>query len=105
MSPSTYDVKDIVRVTGKFSTASASTAYKDPTTVNLHIETPDGTVTTYTVSPPTTSADIVRSTTGEFYHDITTTGNGRYEYRWTSTGTLSASQESGFLVRVQAVTT
>ncbi len=103
--PSTYDIADIVRVTGKFSTASGSTAYKDPTTVNLHIETPDGSVTSYAVSPPTTSADIVRDTTGEFYSDITTTGSGRYEYRYTSTGTLTASQESGFLVRVRAVTT
>ena len=103
--PSTYDTKDIVRVTGKFSTASGSTAYKDPTTVNFHKETPDGTVTSAAVSPPTTSATIIRSTTGEFYVDVTTTSSGRYEYRWTSTGTLSASEEGGFLVRVQAVTT
>ncbi len=103
--PSTYDIKDIVRVTGKFSTASGSTVYTDPTTVNFHLETPDGAVTSYAVSPPTTSANIIRSTTGEFYSDITTTGPGRYEYRWTSTGTLSASEEGGFLVRTRAVTT
>jgi len=105
MAPSTYDVKDIVRVTGKFSTASGSTAYKDPSKVYFHKETPDGTVTTYTVTPPSTSATIIRSTTGEFYVDILTTSSGRYEYRWTSTGTLAASQEGGFLVRLQAVTT
>ena len=103
--PSTYDRQDIVRVTGKFSTASDSTEWKDPTTVNFHIESPDGGVTSYAVSPPTTSADIIRSSTGEFYVDVTTTGSGRYEYRWTSTGVVSASEEGGFLVRIRAVTT
>ena len=104
---STYDVGDIIRVTGKFSTAATTSAYKDPDTVNFHYNNPGTTtITSYAVSPPTTNANIIRTDTGEFYVDITTTGDGRYEYRWTSTGdTAAGSEESGFLVRVQQVTT
>ena len=103
--PNEYDIQDIVRVTGKFAAAANSTVFTDPTTVNFHLESPDGSVTSSAVNPPTTSATIIRSDTGEFYVDVATTGSGRYEYRWTSTGALSASEEGGFLVRIQAVTT
>ena len=103
--PHEYDIGDIVRTTGKFSTATTTSEYKDPTTVNYHLETPDGGVTSFDVSPPSTSATIIRASTGEFYVDVTTTSAGRYEFRWTSTGTLTGSEESGFLVRVRAVTT
>ena len=103
--PSTYDIGDMVFIRGKFSTAAGSTEYLDPTVVGFHIETPSNDVTSYTVSPPTTSADIVRETTGEFLFKKLTTESGRYEYRWTSTGVVDASEENGFLVRIQAVTT
>ena len=102
--PSTYDIGDLVRVTGQFSTSN-STVYIDPTTVTLHMEIPAGTVTSYSVSPPTTSSDIVRSTTGEFYHEKLTTASGSHQYRWTSTGNVTASQEGTFLVRARLVTT
>ena len=105
---STYDIADVIRVWGRFTTSTGSTDYKDPTSVNFAYDTPTSTApTTDVITPPTTigSASLIhRSDTGEFYVDITTTGRGLYEYRWTSTGTLATSEESWFSVRPRRVT-
>jgi hypothetical protein len=106
----TYDIGDVVRVWGRFSTAEGSTDYKDPTVVNLAYDTPTSTApTTDTITPPSTigSASIIHhetASTGEFYADITATGKGLYEYRWTSTGLLQTSEESWFSIRPRRVT-
>lgn len=103
---STYDIGDVVRVTGRFSTAAAGTTYQDPTTVFFHYETPGGSVTTGTLTPPSTeNDDIHRSSTGEFFYDIPTTGYGVYEYRWFSTGSLTAAEQGWFSVRPNRVST
>lgn len=104
----TYDIQDVVRIWGRFTTSTGSTDYKDPATANFAYDTPTSTVaTTDTITPPTTigSASLIhRSSTGEFYVDIVTTGQGLYEVRWTSTGTLATSEESWFSVRPRRVT-
>ena len=99
----TYDVGDIVRISSTFLSTAGTRA--DPTTVYFAYETPDGTAysTTYTGA-----ADVIKASTpstGVYYYDITTTGYGQYEYRFSSTGLITASAESYFSVRPRRVTT
>ena len=103
--PSTYDIGDVVRTWGRFSTSTSSTDYQDPSRVNYLYDTPSETRSTDFLDPPgTTSSTLIkRSSTGEFYVDILTTEDGLYEYRWTSTGTLQTSEEGRFLVRDRRV--
>ena len=102
----TYDVGDIVRCWSTFTDTGGTRS--DPTTVYFAYENSAGVSysTTYTGA-----GDIVKATlptshsTGVYYYDITTTGQGLYEYRFTSTGLITASAESYFSVRRQRVTT
>jgi len=107
----TYDIGDVIRTSADYTTSTGSTSYANPTVVNFAYDSPTSTApTTDTVTTPTTvgSASIIHTlttaSTGRFYADITATGKGIYEYRWTSTGTLQTSQEGWFSVRGRRVT-
>lgn len=104
---STYDIGDVVRITGTFTDTGGT--YGDPTTVNFLYDTPDTAGSPTTATRPGTSTGnvngIVRASSGVFYYDILTTGEGLYEARFTSTGTLQTSGEAWFSVRPQRVTT
>ena len=89
----TYDVGDVVRMTGTFAQNGTAT---DPSTVAIQIRTPVGAVVTYTYG---TDAEVVKSSTGVFYADYTVTGSGQHWYRWVSTGTGAAAEEGHFEVR------
>jgi hypothetical protein len=93
----TYDIGDLVRVTATFTDTGGTVA--DPTATVLHVETPDGTVTSYTTST------ITRVSTGLYRYDITTTGRGLYEYRFAGSGAVTAQQEGWFSVRPRRVST
>lgn len=103
---STYDVGDIVRVTGTFTDTGGVVG--DPTTVHFLYDSPTSVAPT-TATRTSTSTGLVggiyRLTTGVYYYDVASTGNGLYETRFTSTGSLAASGESWFSVRPQRVTT
>ena len=104
--PSTYDIADIVRLTATFTDTGGSVA--DPTTVNFLYDTPTSVAATTANRPSTginTVNGIARVSTGVYHFEITTTGSGLYETRFTSTGVISASVESWFSVRPQRVTT
>ncbi len=102
--PTTYDIGDVVRLWGRFSTSTSSTDYKDPTTINFLYDTPLESRTTDTLSPPTTASSLIKKlSTGEYYADVSATGSGLYEYRWTSTGNIETSEEGRFLVRSRRV--
>ena len=99
----TYDIGDVVRISSTFLSTAGVRA--DPTTVYFAFETPDGTAysTTYTGA-----GDIVKASTpstGVYYYDITTTGYGQYEYRFSSTGLITSAAEAYFSVRPRRVTT
>jgi hypothetical protein len=104
--PSTFDIGDVIRVTGTFTDTGGIVG--DPTTVNLLYDTPTSVAPT-TATRTSTSigavGGITKASTGVFEYDITTTGQGLYEWRYTSTGSLAASGESWFSVRPQRVTT
>ncbi len=98
---STYDIGDKIRETVTFTNVSGTVT--DPTAIKCHVENPAGTVTTYTYAA--TSGNITRSSTGVYLLDITSTGLGLYEVRWTGTGSLVATVEGWFSVRPRRVTT
>ena len=91
----TYDIGDTVRETGTFKNASSAAA--DPTKVYLDVQKPDGAIGYSTYSAGTTA--ITRTGTGIYYRDIPCTGQGIYEYRWHSTGTVQTAAEGWFNVR------
>lgn len=93
MAINSYDVGDVVRVQGVFKNAAGTTV--DPTAITFKFQVPDGTITTYIYG---TDAEVVRSATGTYYCDITTTDEGRYSCRWAGTGNNAAAGERYFLV-------
>ena len=95
----TYDIGDLIRVTGTFKNASSAAA--DPTKVYLDVQSPDGAIGLSTYSAGTT--DITKSAVGVYYKDLPCTGQGLYEYRWHSTGTVHTAQEGYFNVRAKRV--
>ena len=107
--PSTYDIGDIVRAIGTFTDTGG--AVGDPTTVQFAYTVPSSTALSTGNSFTRTSTasgavdSINKESTGVYFVDITATGGGLYETRFTSTGTLQASGESWFSVRARRVTT
>ncbi len=80
----------------------------DPTTVHFLYDTPTSTApstATRTDTGVNTVDGITRVSTGVYHFDITSTGRGLYETRFTSTGVVAASVESWFSVRPQRVST
>ena len=104
--PSTYDIGDVIRVTGTFTDTGGTVG--DPTTVNFLYDTPTSTAPS-TATRTSTAAGVVggiaKESTGVYYVDMTATGRGLYETRFTSTGSLAASGESWFSIRPRRVTT
>src|SRR5688500_3192531 len=91
---STYDVGDVVRVTGVF-TSTAGTPI-NPTKVTFAIESSTG-----ISSRTSTMISVINPSVGTFYTDIYASVRGVWEYRITSTGTLRTSTQRYFTVRTQ----
>lgn len=89
-----FDIGDVVRLSLALTVSGVAT---DPSVVSLVVLAPTGTSTTYTIPP------IVRDSTGAYHYDLAVSAAGQWFYRWTSTGTAAASEESSFLVRSRAV--
>ena len=97
MANNTYDIRDVVRITAAFTQSGSAL---DPTTVSLIVRTPDGALTTY-VYP--TDAALVRVSLGNYRLDFAVTQAGQHWYRWVTTGTGAAAEESWFAVRPKQV--
>lgn len=91
-----YDVNDVVRLTGTFR--STSGVLTDPTKVTFVYEAPNS---TSLVTRTSTVASVVHPSVGIFYTDVVITGVGVYEYRIFSTGTLRTSTQGWWRVRTQ----
>ena len=103
---STYDIGDVIRITGTFTDTGGVAG--DPTSVTFLYDTPTSTAPVVASRASTSTGDvggITRSSTGVYSYDITSTGRGLYEARFTSTGVLKASGETWFSVRPQRVST
>jgi hypothetical protein len=92
-----YDIGDVVRCTGTFTTAAGVAT--DPTAVNFRVKTPAGTVTTYVYG---TDAELVKASTGVYYVDVSLTMAGSWTYRFYSTGVGQAAAEATFWVNRSA---
>jgi len=89
----TYDVGDLVRCTGTFTNAAGTAV--DPTAVSFMLRAPSGTETTYTYG---VDAELVRDGTGVYHVDVDADEEGAWYYRFESTGTGQAAEESRFYV-------
>lgn len=87
-----FDKNDVVRIQTTF-TNTAGTA-TDPTDVSIVVKPPSGTETTYDYNP----GDIVKSSTGIYYLDVTANATGMWVFRWTGTGTVAQIDEGQFYV-------
>ena len=88
----TYDIGDIVRLTGTFTVSSVNT---DPTTITLKTKDPTGNVDIYTYA----LSQITKSATGIFYKDISIDEAGTWRYEWTGTGAVATVEEGQIYVR------
>jgi len=66
-----------------------SSSLTDPSTVTLKVEDPSGNIDTYTYA----LAEITKSSTGNYYKDVTVDEEGTWKYRWAGTGTVVAADE------------
>lgn len=94
----TYDIGDIVRVSASFKSLSGSLI--DPTSACLVYKAPSGSSSTLVYG---TDGALVRDETGIYHVDITATSAGRWDVRWSSSGTGQASEEAYFNVRNRQV--
>ena len=92
----TYDIGDLVRVTGTFTNAAGTAT--DPAVVKFSYRDPSENITTLTYG---TDAAVVKSATGIYYSDVSIDEAGVWWFRWFSTGTGQAAGESWVDVRKQ----
>lgn len=93
MAINLFDIDDKVRLTATFTVGGAVT---DPTTIELKVKDPAGTITTYTFA----LAQVIRSSAGVYYYDVTPDQSGTWYYHWKGTGTAQAAAEHEFQVKV-----
>ncbi len=89
----TYEVGNVIRCTGLFTTAAG--VAQDPTAVYFQYILPSGVLTTLTYL---VDAALVRTALGTYHVDLTATTSGEYDYRFYSTGVGQASDEDEFIV-------
>lgn len=82
LAPGKYYAGSPVRVGAHFEDDTGTDV--DPSTVTFVWRSPDGTETTYVYG---TNANVVRSSAGDFYAEVTPTEGGRWRYAWSTTGT------------------
>lgn len=90
----TYDVGDVVRLTGTFE--NQSDAYVDPGGVQVKVKNPLGTSTTYVYG---TDAEVMKTSTGNYYIDIEASLEGVWYYRWEGLTSNKGAAEHSFQVR------
>ena len=95
-----YDIGDKVRATVTFR--NISDVLTDPTTIIIRTKTTADVEASFTYG---VDAEVIKSSTGIYYMDITTTAAGNYFYRGVGTGTLVAAGESFFVVRASEFAT
>ena len=86
-----YDIGNVVRATVAFTNPLDSDAAVDPAAVFASVRDTSGAVTTYTYGD---DAELVKSSTGVYYIDVTLASAGRYYVRLWSTGAGQAAEES-----------
>lgn len=85
-------VGDVAKISVTFTVSGVAT---DPTTVELSVQNPAGTVTTYTYA----STSVTKSATGAYYKNVTLDSEGTWYWRWKGTGTATAADEGEIVVK------
>lgn len=93
---SVYQVGDQLRLQVAFTDASSVAV--DPTTITLSVINPAGTSTDYTYG----AAQVLKSSTGVYYYDLTVSSSGRWFFRWVAGGAYIAADEGSFTVAKSA---
>ncbi len=88
-----FDRGNLVRVQAAFKDSTGAAI--DPTTVTFEYQIGQAAVTTYTYG---TDDEIVRSTAGTYYVDVSLTAVGWCNYCWASTGSGQAEQPGRFRI-------
>lgn len=88
-----YDIGNLIRCPAVFR--DSTNVAIDPTHVYFEFKTPASVTTVYTYG---TDAELVKSSTGHYYVDVDGDEEGRWYYRWYSTGTGQAASESSFTI-------
>lgn len=88
-----YHAGDAVRCTVTFRDLAGVVA--DPTAVVAKYRNGSGAVTTKTYG---VDAEVVKSSTGVYYIDITPDAAGTWHYRFSGTGAVIAAEEASFSV-------
>lgn len=99
-----YDIGDTVKVytSTPFTDQETGSAF-DPDTVNFKIKTPSGTTTTYVHG---TDAEVIQSSTGDYYMLVRPDAAGTWRYRiegLDAAGDAHCAEEGAFTVHVQQV--
>lgn len=90
-----YDLGQLVRITGTFTDSGGTVT--DPATVIFAYKAPGDTAATeYTYG---VDAEVVNSGTGVYYVDLDLDEVGTWYYRFYSTGTGQAAEESRLIVQ------
>jgi len=92
-----YDIGVLVRCSAVFTDTTGAAI--DPSAVKFKFKTPAGAITMYTYG---TNVQLVKDGVGHYHVDISVTTNGDWLYRYESTGSGQAAEESTFFVRDSA---
>jgi hypothetical protein len=92
MTVNPYDIGQAIRLTGAFADSGGNPA--DPTTIELRVQDPAGTVTILTYA----GGQLVRDSVGSYHYDFLAAIPGRHAYRWTGGGAVQTSKQARFLV-------
>lgn len=95
-TPHLYQRGDVVRITGEFYYSTSTATYLDPSAVYAAYINPSGSTVGYTYG---TSTQLVKSSTGTYYFDITSTASGDYHARVWSSGTGAAAAVTQFRIQ------
>ncbi len=88
-----YDKGDLIRCSAAFTDAGGSAA--DPDVIIFKFTTPPGVTTTYIYD---TDVELVKDSTGNYHVDVDGNAEGTWHYRFHSTGSGQAADESLFQV-------
>jgi len=98
MSPSVYDVGDLIEVSAIFTNVAGDAI--DPSVVIFAFKDPAGAKTTYTYG---TNNELVKDSVGNYHVNVSVDSAGTWYYRWSSTGEGQAAEEDQFVVRASNI--
>jgi hypothetical protein len=92
-----YDIGDVIRLRANFQ--DSSPADVDPSQVKCSVQSPWGVTSVYVYG---TDAELIKTSTGDYYLDTAPNKHGVWKYRWEGLLTNRAAEEGQFFVRDSA---